>query len=192
MNIGLFGGSFNPIHKGHLALAQTICNEGLVDELWFIVSPQNPFKQNLTLLADEKRLQLVQLAIADDKRLKACDIEFSLPRPSYTWTTLQALHTQYPKYQFTLVIGSDNWEKFPHWYHHEDIMATTQVLVYPRKGSELHSKDIPHGVNIIQAPLFPFSSTDVRKAIANGEDASEMLPTAVWKQIQIEKLYQAI
>lgn len=192
MNIGLFGGSFNPIHKGHLALAQTICNEGLVDELWFLVSPQNPFKQNLTLLADEKRLQLVQLAIADDNRLKACDIEFSLPRPSYTWTTLQALHTQYPEHQFTLVIGGDNWEKFPHWYHHKDIMATTQVLVYPREGSELHPKEMPQGVSIIQAPLFPYSSTDVRKTIANGEDASEMLPLAVWQQIQSDKLYQAI
>ncbi|MGL5273329.1 MAG: nicotinate-nicotinamide nucleotide adenylyltransferase, partial [Phocaeicola sp.] len=113
----LFGGSFNPIHIGHLALANYLCEWGYVNELWFLVSPQNPLKANVNDLWDDHfRLKLVEAAIANYPKFKACDIEFQLPRPSYTIHTLRALSQQYPNHEFTLVIGADNWQLFPRWY----------------------------------------------------------------------------
>ena len=114
--IGLFGGSFNPIHLGHLALAKAICDSEMLDELWFMVSPQNPFKVNMTLLDDNKRLEMVKLAVEGNDKLVACDFEFEMPRPSYTYHTLNALRKVYPDCQFELIIGADNWFKFTHWY----------------------------------------------------------------------------
>lgn len=186
---GLFGGTFNPIHRGHLALAKTICDAEQLDELWFLVSPQNPFKVNMTLLDDHERLKMVELAVADDERLKACDFEFSLPRPSYTYHTLQALYETYPQHQFELIIGADNWRMFPHWYKHEEIIAKTPVIIYPRPGYPIDSATLPKSIKLVEAPLFPFSSTDVRNAINEGKDASQMLPQAVWDYIKNNHLY---
>lgn len=185
----LFGGSFNPIHNGHLALAKTLCKQEKLDEFWFMVSPMNPFKQNMELLDDEKRLELVKLAIGRNKRLVACDFEFSLPKPSYTYHTLLAMKEAYPDRQFILIIGGDNWLKFPHWYKSEEIRQMVQVWVYPRPGYEIEDTSLPENVKIVQAPLYDYSSTDVRNAIREGKDASCMLPAAVWKKIQQEKLY---
>ena len=185
----LFGGSFNPIHNGHLALAKALCDQGGLDEFWFMVSPMNPFKQNMELLDDEKRLELVQLAIEGDKRLVACNFEFSLPRPSYTYHTLLALREAYPDRRFILIIGGDNWVKFPHWYKSEEILEMVEVWVYPRPGYEVAPQGLPSRVKLVDAPLFDFSSTDVRHVIREGKDASEMLPAPVWKKIQEDKLY---
>ncbi|MBR3858064.1 MAG: nicotinate-nicotinamide nucleotide adenylyltransferase, partial [Bacteroidaceae bacterium] len=110
--IGIFGGSFNPVHLGHTALAAYICGQGLTDEVWMMVSPQNPLKQNLELLDEDIRLEMLRLAVVDYPELKACDFEFHLPRPSYTYHTLQALHEAYPEYEFSLIIGEDNWQYF--------------------------------------------------------------------------------
>lgn len=187
--IGLFGGTFNPIHLGHLALAKAICDSEKLDELWFLVSPQNPFKVNMALLDDNKRLELVKLAVEGNEKLVASDFEFNLPRPSYTYHTLNALRKVYPDYQFELIIGADNWLKFPHWYMHDKIASTTPIIVYPRTGYPIDETGLPQGTKLIQAPLFPFSSTDVRQAISKGEDASQMVPQPVWDLIKKEQLY---
>lgn len=187
--VALFGGTFNPIHKGHLALAKQVCDQEELDEFWFMVSPMNPFKQNMELLDDSSRLELVKLAIEDDRRLVACDFEFNLPKPSYTYHTLLALKEAYPDILFVLIIGGDNWLKFPYWYNSAEILKLAEIWVYPRPGYETHPEDLPGGVKLIAAPLFPYSSTDVRHALQQQLDASSMLPPAVWKKIQQERYY---
>ena len=191
--IGIFGGSFNPIHLGHTALAAYICELGLVDEVWLMVSPQNPLKQDLTLLDEQERLAMARLAVAPYPTLKASDFEFTLPRPSYTYHTLQALRAAYPDYAFSLIIGEDNWRCFHRWYRGEDIARETSIIVYPRdiegvlrvEGKE--SKVIT--VNSQQSPkLLPYSSTEVRSLIVQGKDASHMLHPDVAQYIK-EKLF---
>ena len=130
--VGIFGGSFNPIHLGHTALAAYICEQGLVDEVWLMVSPQNPLKRNLTLLDEQDRLTMARLAVASYPMLKASDFEFTLPRPSYTYHTLQALREAYPDCEFSLIIGEDNWQCFDRWYRGKDIARETPIIVYPR------------------------------------------------------------
>ena len=191
--IGIFGGSFNPIHLGHTALAAYICELGLVDEVWLMVSPQNPLKQDLTLLDEQERLAMARLAVAPYPTLKASDFEFTLPRPSYTYHTLQALRAAYPDYAFSLIIGEDNWQCFHRWYRGEDIARETSIIVYPRdiegvlrvEGKE--SKVIT--ANSQQSPkLLPYSSTEVRSLIVQGKDASHMLHPDVAQYIK-EKLF---
>ena len=138
--IGIFGGSFNPIHLGHTALASYICEQGMVDEVWLMVSPQNPLKRDLTLLDENERLTMARLATAPYPMLKACDFEFTLPRPSYTYHTLQALRTAYPDCEFSLIIGEDNWQCFNRWYRGEDIARETPIIIYPRKAEGLERK----------------------------------------------------
>ena len=142
--IGIFGGSFNPIHLGHTALAAYICEQGLVDEVWLMVSPQNPLKRDLTLLDENERLAMVRLAVAPYPTLKACDFEFTLPRPSYTYHTLQALRQAYSDCEFSLIIGEDNWQCFDRWYRGEDIARETPIIVYPRS-SERPAPSEPDG-----------------------------------------------
>jgi len=130
---GIFGGSFNPIHNGHIALARQLLTTAGLDEIWFMVTPQNPLKQAGNLLDDDVRLQLVRQALDGEPQLKASDFEFHLPRPSYTWNTLCALSRDYPDRQFVLIIGGDNWKLFPLWYRSADILANYTVVVYPRR-----------------------------------------------------------
>lgn len=186
--IGIFGGSFNPVHLGHTALAAYICEQGLVDEVWMMVSPQNPLKQNLELLDEQHRLSMLQLAVSSYPMLQACDFEFNLPRPSYTYHTLQALRDTYPDYSFTLIIGEDNWQNFHRWYRSEEISRKTPIIVYPRdsvEGLELRIEGaIKAKTPQHSTPLFPYSSTQVRNAIANRESTAEMLHPEVEKYIQ--------
>ena len=129
-SIGLFGGSFNPIHCGHIALARHLLQAAGLDEVWFVVSPMNPFKTQATdLLADDLRLHMVRMALADQPQMQACDVEFHLPRPSYMWNTLQHLVRQYPDSRFTLLIGADNWLSFQRWAHWQEIMAHHAIVV---------------------------------------------------------------
>lgn len=130
--VGIFGGSFNPIHLGHTALAAAICDRGLVDEVWFMVSPQNPFKVDEELLDEQRRLAMVRLAVAGDERLRASDFEFTLPRPSYTSVTLRALTDAYPDTEFSLIIGEDNWDAFDRWHEADYILTHHPIIVYPR------------------------------------------------------------
>ena len=191
MNIGLFGGSFNPIHNGHIRLAKALLQEAGLDEVWFVVSPQNPFKQNQQLLNDDKRFQLVQIALKDEPCLKACDFEFNLPKPSYTWNTLQALEQAYPDHQFTILIGGDNWAAFDKWYRYEDILQRYPVVVYPREGSNVSSfKFQDSDIRIVKTPLINISSTQIRQRLQEGKSVRGLVPTDVAAVIEQEHLYR--
>ncbi|MCD8265743.1 MAG: nicotinate (nicotinamide) nucleotide adenylyltransferase, partial [Prevotellaceae bacterium] len=135
MRCGIYGGSFNPIHNGHLGLARSLLREGLVDEVWLMVSPLNPFKQgSMELLPDQVRLRLATLAVEGEPRIKVSDLETRLPQPSYMAVTLQRLRESFPRHEFTLVIGSDNWPRFPDWHKSEEILSHHHIIICPRPG----------------------------------------------------------
>nr|WP_293565898.1 nicotinate (nicotinamide) nucleotide adenylyltransferase [Prevotella sp.] len=176
--VGIFGGSFNPIHTGHIALAKSLCQQAGLDEVWLMVSPMNPFKKEATdLLTDKLRLEMAEQAIADEPKLKACDYEFHMPKPSYTWHTLQALSQDFPNVSFTLLIGGDNWTSFDKWFHHEDILSHYPIVVYPRKGCDIGK--VPSGVTIVETPLLNISSTEIRQRIKEGKSIHGMVPDCI-------------
>ena len=176
--VGIFGGSFNPIHTGHIALAKSLCEKAGLDEVWFMVSPMNPFKKTATdLLDDHLRLEMVEKALEKEPQLKACDYEFRLPKPSYTWHTLQAISQEFTDIEFTLLIGGDNWAAFDRWYHHEDILAHYPIVVYPRQGSSVGK--VPEGVTIVETPLLNISSTEIRQRIKEGKSIEGMVPESI-------------
>ena len=181
--IGIFGGSFNPIHLGHTALAAYICEQGLIDEVWLMVSPHNPLKENSTLIDEQERLAMARLAVAPYPTLKASDFEFTLPRPSYTYHTLQALRKAYPDYEFSLIIGADNWVSFPRWKASNEILARHHLLVYPRPGYEIDESTLPPSVQKINTPLIEVSSTFIRESLAQGKDVRYFLHPKVWEKI---------
>lgn len=189
IKVGIYGGSFNPIHDGHVQLGDELVALGLVDELWYVVSPQNPFKVNQQLLADELRLKLTEKALQGHKGLKVCDVEMQMPRPSYMANTLSALRDKHPDIEFILVIGADNVERFPCWYKHEEIMAHHRIIVYPRPGYELSA--LPEGYSLAQTSLIDISSTAIRQSIAQGTFQGEGLSPTVWQFIQDKGLYRA-
>ena len=178
--VGIYGGSFNPIHRGHIALARQILRKAHLDEVWFLVSPLNPFKQASTdLLDDQTRLQLTRQALADEPRLVASDYEFHLPRPSYSWDTLQALSRDYPEHEFVLVIGADNWLAFDRWYHAEDILDSYPIVIYPREGCPIDAATLPPNVQLVKTRLDNVSSTDIRRRIREGRPVRRLLPPAI-------------
>lgn len=189
MRIGIFGGSFNPIHNGHIALGTTMLSAMSLDEVWYMVSPQNPLKKTATDLLDEDiRLHLAKLALEEHSSLKASDYEFRLPRPSYTWDTLQCLKRDFPHDDFVLIIGGDNLKKFHKWAHHEDILANYEIAVYPR-GNE--SYDLDHeNIHIVNVPLIDISSTMIREKIRRGEDISNLVPPKVASEVAKKSLYR--
>ena len=178
--VGIYGGSFNPIHRGHIALARQMLRKAHLDEVWFLVSPLNPFKQASTdLLDDQTRLLLTRQALADEPRLVASDYEFHLPRPSYSWDTLQALSRDYPEHEFVLVIGADNWLAFDRWYHAEDILARYPIVIYPREGCPIDAATLPPTVQLVKTRLYNVSSTDIRRRIREGRPVRRLLPPAI-------------
>lgn len=181
---GIFGGSYNPIHIGHLALANYLCEYTDLDEVWFVVSPQNPFKANSSDLWDDYlRLELVRLAVEDYPKFRACDIEFQLPRPSYMVSTLEALQAAHPEREFVLVIGADNWLSFPRWKEADKIRSRHRLMVYPRPGCEIDASTLPEGVQLVDTPLLEVSSTFIRKSLKQGKDVRYFLHPKVWEQI---------
>lgn len=172
MKIGLFGGSFNPIHNAHVKLASTICREAGLDEVWFMVTPHNPLKQQDGLMNEKDRLKMVRLALEKEPDLKASDYEFHLERPSYTWNTLQHLSKDYPENEFYIIIGGDNWDIFHHWAHHEEILRDYHIIVYPRKDCMVDTATLPRSVSIFRMPEIDISSTMIRQMLRNGEDIS--------------------
>ena len=186
--VTVFGGSFDPIHYGHLALAGEVLSRGLADEVWLMVTPQNPHKQGCALSDEQLRLQMVQLAVQDKYGMMACDFEFRLPRPSYTLNTLTALSAAYPEKEFSLLIGADNWGKFDRWYRGDDILARHSIIIYPR-GDEAEPQ-LPQGVRWLPAELYDVSSTMVRAAVAAGEDITGLVPPAVAAFIDENKMYK--
>lgn len=187
--IGLFFGSFNPIHHGHLMLANYIFTFGRLDELWFVVSPQNPLKMEDELLAQEHRLQMVKLAIENQPGFKAVDVEFHLPKPSYTIHTLQRLNEMYPKYGFSIIVGADSLAQFHQWKDHEIILRDYPIIVYPRKDYSLKMKDIHSKVQLIDAPTIEVSSTFIRRAIQQHKAVPFFLPQQVYAYILNRNLY---
>ena len=182
--IGIYGGSFNPIHMGHVTLARQLLGRHLLDEVWLMVSPLNPLKADSgQLLSDEIRLRLAQKAVEGERGLRVCDLEFHLPRPSYTWNTLQVLRERYPLVDWVLLIGSDNWRIFPNWYRHEDILRTFRLLVYPRKGTEIIPESLPKGVTLAPTPLIDISSTQVRQRVRSGLSITGMVPPAIERDV---------
>ena len=177
--IGLFGGSFNPIHVGHVALAKAILEQCGMDEVWLMVSPQNPLKLQTDLLDDHLRFEMAQLALEGVAGVKASDYEFHLPKPSYTWNTLQHLRQDYPETIFTLIIGGDNWARFERWYHWKDILRNHHVVVYPRA---------PYA-GTIELPLIDVSSTDIRHRIRTGQSIDGLVPDQVAAYIKEHQLY---
>ncbi len=171
---GIFGGSFNPIHNGHIALAKAVLEQCALDEVWLMVSPQNPLKQNQTLLDDGKRLELARKALEGVDGIIASDYEFKLPKPSYTWNTLQHLSKDYPDRKFTLLIGGDNWAHFQRWRHWKDILTHYDVIVYPRN-------EYP---GTLQLPLLNISSTEVRKMVKEGKSLKGLVPLSIEKEVQ--------
>lgn len=192
MTTGLFGGSFNPIHTGHTALGEWLVHHHYVDELWFLVSPQNPLKPAKGLLGDEARLRLARLAVEDVccSSLRVSDFEFHLPRPSYMVYTLEQLREAYPDCDFVLVIGADNWLRFPQWYQAEEILRHHRLLVYPRPGYDIDEMTLPDGVRMIHTPLYDISSTQIREVMAHDPDYDGRgLSPRVWETICREHLY---
>ena len=185
---GIYGGSFNPIHLGHTQLAQALAQSGLVDEVWLLVSPQNPLKADVALLDDAERLRLARLAVRGLQGVEVCDREFSLPRPSYMYHTLEVLSTEHPDREFVLVIGADNWERFPRWYRSRDILEQYRVIVYPRPGYPCC--DVPEGVTVADTPLLDISSTQIRRRIARPDYQGEGLCHSVWQEICANGFYR--
>ena len=179
MITGIFSGSFNPIHIGHLALANWICEFGGVDELWFLVTPQNPLKKESELMDEKRRLQLVESAIAGYAKFKASDFEFSLPRPSYTINTLRALRESFPDRTFQLVIGADSWNSISGWKDYESLKTEFPILIYPRKGYEVVIREQYTNIKKVEAPLIEISSTFIRQSISEGKDIRFFLPEAL-------------
>lgn len=176
---GLYGGSFNPIHNGHIAIARQMIEKAGLNEVWLMVSPQNPLKERDTLLDDAKRLEMARKALERQPRLKACDYEFALPRPSYTWHTLQSLWRDYPDREFVLMIGADNWAHFGRWYHADDIMRTCNILIYPRRGYDVDALSLPARAQLVDTGLYDVSSTEIRQLIKEGRDVSRLVPADI-------------
>ena len=180
---GLFFGSFNPIHIGHLIIANYMVEFTDLDEDWFIISPQNPFKNKSTLLGNHHRLMLVKLAIEENPRLKASDIEFSLPTPSYTIDTLIHLYEKYPGRNFALIMGSDNLVNFHKWKNHEEILKHHDIYVYPRPHTGKNPFDNHPKIKKINAPMIEISSSFIRESIANKKNIRYLLPDKVYQYI---------
>ena len=189
MKIGLFGGSFNPIHNGHIALARQLKGLAALDEVWLMVSPQNPLKQGSNdLLDDQLRYQMTRIALHGEEGIKASDYELHLPKPSYTWNTLQHLREDFPTCTFVLLIGGDNWELFPRWYRAADILREYQVVVYPRRGCAIDRALFPQNVTVADTELLDISSTEIRLCVKQGQSISQLIPTAI--KPLVLKLYQ--
>lgn len=194
MKVGLFFGSFNPVHVGHMVLANYMLAYTELDQVWFVISPHNPLKKKSSLLHERHRLQLVTLAIGDNAKLKASDIEFTLPQPSYTVNTLVQLREKYPNLSFALIMGEDNLQNFHKWKNYEEILKQHELYVYPRQDKELVTGNpavIQHpSVKRISAPLVEISSTAIRQAIQEKKDMRYYVPLAVWEYMKEMHFYE--
>jgi nicotinate-nucleotide adenylyltransferase len=189
-NIGLFFGTFNPVHIGHMIIASYMAEFADLDEVWMVVSPHNPLKEKTTLLDDYQRLHMVNLAIDNHPKLKASDIEFKLSQPSYTIHTLTYLKEKYPAYHFFLIMGADNLESFHKWKNHERILEISGLLVYPRPGFDGGEFKNHPSVKWVHAPLMQISSTFIRSALKQKKNLKYILPEKVYKYIDEMNFYK--
>jgi nicotinate-nucleotide adenylyltransferase len=188
---GLYFGSFNPIHIGHLAIANYLVEFTEIDQLWFVVSPHNPHKKKANLLNDYDRLELAHRALGDDPRLKVTDIEFYLPKPSYTVDTLAYLKDRHPNRHFKILMGTDNLENFHKWKNYETIVENYGVIVYPRPGFDKSKMKIHKNITLAEnVPLMEISSSFIRNAVKEGKDVRHFLPPKVWEYIDEKGFYR--
>ncbi len=187
---GLFFGSFNPIHNGHLMIAGYMVEFTDIAQAWFVVSPHNPLKEKSTLLADHHRLAMANIAVEDDPRFRASNIEFHLPQPSYTIDTLTRLSEKYPEKEFVLIAGSDNLPSFHKWKNYEALLDQYHLYIYPRPDTPPSPFDNHPHVHFTQAPLVEISSSFIRRSISEGKNMSHFLPDKVWKYIQEMHFYK--
>ena len=191
LKIGLYFGSYNPVHIGHLAIANYMVEYTDIDQLWFVVSPQNPHKKKVNLLDDYQRFEMVYRAVEGDNRLRASNIEFNLPKPSYTVKTLAYLNDQHPDYHFKILMGSDNLENFHKWKNYETIIENYGVIVYPRPGFGKSKVEIHKNITIVEgAPLMEISSSFIRKAIHEGKDIRHFLPLKSYEYLEEMNFYK--
>ncbi len=187
--VGILGGSYNPVHNGHMMLASYLSQWGYVDAVWLTLSPRNPLKTDpASLIPDTKRLTMLNLAIKGARKIDVCDIELSMPVPSYTINTLDVLAARYPNKRFKLIIGSDNWAIFDRWREPQRILEEYGVIVYPRPGYPIPPGHVD-GMEVVDAPMVNISSTFIRAAIAKGRDMTYFVPQGVAKFISDHKLY---
>ena len=190
MRVGLYFGSFNPIHHGHLLIASYVLQHTSLQQIWFVVSPQNPLKPAASLLNEYHRLYLVQLAIEGDTRFKASDIEFKLPKPSYTIDTLTYLREKYPNNEYSIIMGSDSFQNLPKWKNADYLLANYSIYVYKRPGNEtLPVYTGAKEIHELDAPLLPISSTYVRKNIKDGKSIRYLVPESVRAEIERNSYY---
>ncbi|SDX98039.1 nicotinate-nucleotide adenylyltransferase [Lutibacter oricola] len=192
MKIGLFFGTFNPIHIGHMVLANYLAEFSDLDEVWFVITPMSPFKQKKSMLSNHHRLAIANVAVEDFSKLKTSDIEFKLPQPNYTVHTLINLEEKYPEHSFNLIMGEDNLKGFHKWKNYETILENYHLYVYPRiSEGKTESELLKHPkITIVNAPIIQISSTFIRKAIQDQKDIRTMLPPNVWKYIDDMNFYK--
>lgn len=190
--IGLFFGSFNPIHVGHLIIAEYIVEHSDLKELWFVVSPRNPLKKKQSLLNDRQRLYMVNIAIEDDYRFRACDIEFKLPQPSYTVNTLLHLAEKYPDKEFCLIMGEDNLDCIEKWYNYQFILDNYQIYVYPRDNYHTENKRELPNIHYVDAPKIGISATMIRQGIQEKKSVKYLMPEKVAKYVDEMGLYKQL
>lgn len=189
MKIGLFFGSFNPIHMGHMIIANIMAENTDLKKVWFVVSPQNPFKPSKGLLHEFDRYDMVKAAIADNYKLEVSDVEFQLPKPSYTIHTLAYLREKHPEKEFKLIIGEDNLEGFVRWKNHEQILEQHGLYVYPRPNTQPSQLKAHPNVTVVQAPLLDISATYIRECIRNKKSIRYMVPEPVENLIRQKGFY---
>jgi nicotinate-nucleotide adenylyltransferase len=190
MKIGLYFGSFNPIHHGHLIIANHIVQNTDIEQGWFIVSPQNPLKQTAGLLNEYHRLYLIKIAIEGEKNLRASDIEFGLPKPSYTSNTLAHLHEKYPEHEFSIIMGSDSFQNITRWKNYEYILKNYPVYIYKRPNHEMTQGFPEASIIEVHAPLLEISATHIRESIKNGKSIRYLVPEKVQEEIEKGHYYK--
>lgn len=190
MKVGVFGGTFNPIHVGHAIIASYIIQHCDLDKLWLMVAPLNPFKMSQGEVLDEHRLRMAEMVSRRIENVETSGFEFGLPRPSYTIDTLDALQAKFPDDEFVLIIGADNWDAFNRWRGHDEILSRFHVLIYPRQGYDIVIPDsLKDKVEIVDAPMVEVSSTTIRNEIKQLNNVSFYLPDDVYRYILTKKLY---
>jgi nicotinate-nucleotide adenylyltransferase len=189
MKIGLYFGSFNPIHNGHLIIANFIAHNTSLEQVWLVVSPQNPLKTQSSLLNEYDRLYLVKLAIDGEVKLRASDIEFKLPKPSYTIDTLTYLKEKYPEHDFSIIMGSDSFQNIKKWKNYEVLLKNYKIYIYNRPGFSI-DESLWANIEIVKAPLLEISSTQIRNLIADKQPISYWLPDAVKQEIEKSGFYR--
>ncbi len=189
MKIGLYFGSFNPVHNGHLIIANHVINETSLNQVWFVVSPQNPFKKSASLLNEYHRLHLIKTAIDGENNLKVSNVEFGLPKPSYTVNSLAYLKEKYPEHEFSILMGSDGFQNLNKWKNYEVIIKNYPIYIYLRRGFEVID-DFSATVHLLDAPLLDISSTHIRKLLKNKKSIRFLVPDVVKEEIEIGGYYR--